>query len=161
MLIFGTVLAQAVVREGREVSYFPSYGAEVRGGLSQCSVVVSDGEIASPIVEEPDLLVLMDPGLLEKFGPWVRPGGRIFLDGKVRRGLEGRICMYVRASGLASERGVPRAANMVMLGALARETGIVRLASLEEALEMLHEGEVLEANRKALRLGYETGARKL
>jgi len=159
VLVFGTVLAHAAVCEGREVSYFPSYGVEVRGGLSRCSVVVSDEEIASPIVEEPDLLVLMDPGLLEEMEPQVKLGGRIFLNGEVGRRSEGRVYLYVPASDLALERGIPKAANMVMLGAVARETGIVGLASLEEAL--LREGKASEANREALRLGYETGARKL
>lgn len=121
--------------------------------------MVSDEEIASPIVEEPDLLVLMDPGLLEEMEPQVKLGGRIFLNGRVRRRSEGRVYLYVPASDLALERGIPKAANMVMLGAVARETGIVGLASLEEAL--LREGKASEANREALRLGYETGARKL
>lgn len=156
VLVFGTVLAHAALKEGREVSYFPLYGVEVRGGSSRCSVVISDEEIASPIVEEPDLLVLMDPGLLEELGPRVRPGGRIFLNG---RRSEGKV-YGVPASDIASRKGMPKAANMVMLGAVARRTGIVGLASLEEALGMLQEGKALEANREALRLGYETGARE-
>ncbi|HID11866.1 MAG TPA: 2-oxoacid:ferredoxin oxidoreductase subunit gamma [Candidatus Latescibacteria bacterium] len=164
VLVMGTLLAYAAMTEGREVSYFPVYGAEVRGGLTQCSVMLSDQEIASPIVEEPDVLVLMDPGLLEQFGPSAKPGGTIFLSAEAFPedfDGEGRTCVSVPALVIAMERWSVRSANMVMLGVVGGKTGIVRLRSLQEALGRLQKGDLLKANREALALGYWIGEKGL
>lgn len=121
ILSLGLVLANAGSNAGKNVSWFPSYGPEQRGGTASCSVVLSGKEIGSPTVDKPDVLVAMNQPSLEKFAPTVKEGGVIIYDSAVP--VEFELPRGVRvyafpAAALAAENGVPKAANTALLGAM-------------------------------------------
>jgi 2-oxoglutarate ferredoxin oxidoreductase subunit gamma len=162
ILLAGKLVCLAAMAEGRHVSHIPSYGAEMRGGTANCSVVVSDEEIASPLVPHPGVLIALNTPSLVKFGPLVRPGGLLIWNSslceapKTTSGVE---LLAIAANALAEEAGSYKAANMVVLGALlARRPSIAKPASVEAALELAvsaRHRELNEVNRKALKKGYE------
>lgn len=159
VLSMGLNLAQAALLEGKEVTYLPSYGAEVRGGTANCTVAVSDEEIASPVASSPDFVVAMNQPSMVRFQNQLQSGGLLFLNTsliqpEVSRGdIE---IVNVPASGMAEELGSPKSANMIMLGALTRKSNLVSLESLIKGLEesFKNKKKVLEVNRKALAAGY-------
>ena len=121
ILSLGLVLAHAGSDAGKNVSWFPSYGPEQRGGTASCSVVLSGREIGSPTVDRPDILVAMNQPSLEKFAPTVKDGGVIIYDAQVpiEFDLPENVTVYAfPAAELAASKGVPKAANTALLGAL-------------------------------------------
>ena len=121
ILSLGLVLAHAGSDAGKNVSWFPSYGPEQRGGTASCSVVLSGREIGSPTVDRPDVLVAMNQPSLEKFAPTVKDGGVIIYDAQVpvEFDLPENVTVYAfPAAELAASKGVPKAANTALLGAL-------------------------------------------
>lgn len=161
VVLMGTLLSYSAMVEGKHTTFFPSYGAEMRGGTANCSVVVSDDEIASPVVNRPDCVVAMNIASLEKFEGQVRPGGAIFVNSSlVNREVKRDDVEQIRipANDLAEELGSSRAANMVMLGGLLKKTGAVKVDSVIGCLEkVLSERAMalLDVNKKALRKGFE------
>jgi 2-oxoglutarate ferredoxin oxidoreductase subunit gamma len=161
VVLMGTLLSYTAMVEGKHTTFFPSYGAEMRGGTANCSVIVSDDEIASPVVNQPDCVVAMNIASLDKFESRVKAGGVIFVnsslvDRKVSREDVGEI--RIPASEMAEELGSTRAANMVMLGGVIKKTGAVSLDSATESLtRVLSERAMalLDVNKKALRKGFE------
>jgi 2-oxoglutarate ferredoxin oxidoreductase subunit gamma len=161
VVLMGTLLSYSAMVEGKHTTFFPSYGAEMRGGTANCSVVVSDDEISSPVVNQPDVVVAMNIASLDKFEPRVRPGGIIFvnsslIDKKVSRTDVEEV--RVQANDLAEELGSSRAANMVMLGAVLKKTGAVKLDATVKCLDkVLSERAMalLDVNKKALAKGFE------
>lgn len=135
VLLMGYVLSHGAMRKGLNVTYFPSYGAEMRGGTANCTVTLSDRKIASPVASNPDVLVAMNQPSLVRFEPSVIENGLILLnssliqDGGSRTDLE---VLPVPTLKLAQEVGSERAANMVMIGALCAKT---RVLTLKEALK--------------------------
>ena len=128
VLSLGTMIAQAGLSVGRNVSWYPSYGPEQRGGTSNCSVTLATHAIGSPVIYRPDLLVAMNRPSLEKFKNDVKPGGVIIYDaimGEVEMpaGIKG---IAVPAQQLAEEGGNPKGANTVMFGLIAA-LGVTRL----------------------------------
>jgi 2-oxoglutarate ferredoxin oxidoreductase subunit gamma len=161
VVLIGTLLAHAGMVEGKHTTYFPSYGAEMRGGTANCSVIVSDAEIASPVVTRPDCIVAMNVASLDKFESSVRPGGTIFINSSlVEQRVKRQDLTEIRipANQIAEELGSPRAANMVMLGGLIKKTGAVKLDSAIQSLsKVLSERAMalLDLNIKALGKGFE------
>ncbi len=161
VLMMGYVFAMSAMREGRHVTYMPAYGAEVRGGTANCTVVVSSDEIASPVASSPDAAVVMNYPSLLKFQSSVRSGGMMFLNSDLISELPGRKdfeLIQVPCNTLAHETGNDRALNMIMLGAVIKKTGAVSLDSAKEALAEIFaaKGEkVLDSNVKALIRGME------
>ena len=162
IILAGKIICLAAMREGRHVSHIPSYGAEMRGGTANCSVVVSDEEIASPLVPAPDICLVMNTPSLLKFQPIVRPGGLLIWNESLidvkpdRADIE---CLALPANGLAEKAGSYRSANMVMIGALLKKRPFVAslnavMAALDEAISARHR-ELNQVNRKALSSGYE------
>jgi 2-oxoglutarate ferredoxin oxidoreductase subunit gamma len=162
IILAGRVVCLAAMQEGLHVSHIPSYGAEMRGGTANCSVVVSDEEIASPLVPQPDTCVVMNKPSLLKFQSIVRPGGLLIWNESLidvkpyRTDIE---ILAVRANDIAEEAGSYRSANMVMLGALLKRRPSVAsmdavLAVLNEAVSARHR-ELNQVNRKALAGGYQ------
>jgi 2-oxoglutarate ferredoxin oxidoreductase subunit gamma len=149
--------------EGRHVSHIPSYGAEMRGGTANCSVIVSDDEIASPLVSRPTVCVVLNTPSLTKFQPIVAPGGLLIWNRSLidvapdRTDVE---TVAVAANEIAESLGSYRAANMVALGALlAKRPHVASLASVEASLAeavSARNRELNEINRAALRKGYES-----
>ena len=157
----GILLAQAGLIEGRNVSWFPSYGAEMRGGTANCSVVVADEEVASPIVSRPDTAIVLNEPSLAKFEPLLKPGGLLIINSSLINTKPKRSDIkiaYVPCNKIAEEVGTVKIANMVALGALAGLTGAVSVDSLAKALPKVFKRakpEILELNVKALRRGSE------
>jgi 2-oxoglutarate ferredoxin oxidoreductase subunit gamma len=164
VVLMGTLLTYTAMVEGKHTTFFPSYGAEMRGGTANCSVVVSDREIASPIVNQPDCVVAMNIASLKKFESRVRPGGMIFVNSSlIDRKVEREDVEEIRlpANEIAESLGNAKAANMVMLGCVAKKTGVVDLESLSGCLEkVLSERAMalLDLNKRALRKGFEAAA---
>lgn len=159
LLFSGKVLAYAGLLEGRNLSWLPSYGPEMRGGTANCNVILSDREVGSPIVTSPDILMVMNAPSLEKYEKDVQPGGKIFVDSSLITAKVTRTDVevyYIPATRMAQELGAPTLANMVLLGALVKHTGCVTEASLDEGLQKVipaRKADMLEINRKALETG--------
>lgn len=160
ILMMGVTLANAAMREDKYVTYLPTYGAEVRGGTANCTVSVGDEEIASPIASSPDYLVIMNAPSLSKFQSILRKGGDCLLNTSLVRYKSIRNDVRVHeipASEMAEEMGDLRSANMIMLGAFLKISGMVRP---ETVLEIIQETfgkkgpEVLDRNKEALWTGY-------
>ena len=158
-LFAGKLLAYAGIAEGLYVTWFPSYGPEMRGGTAHCTVIVSEEEIGAPVIRNPSAAVVLNLPSLEKYGPLVNPGGVLV----VNTSLIPKTCerddiriISIPASDIASELGNTRMANLVLLGALIEATGIVSMEAIEQQLEE-HLSERhrkwLEPNKQALRKG--------
>ncbi|MDA8172598.1 MAG: 2-oxoacid:acceptor oxidoreductase family protein [Nitrospiraceae bacterium] len=162
ILFAGKLVAQAAIEEGMNVTWFPSYGAEVRGGTANCTVVISEGRIGSPIVSSPDILVVMNRASLERFGGKVKKDGIIILNSSMVDAETANKDLGVKVAGvpageIAYGMGAPLAANMVICGALARAASICGFASMERALKKLAprgKPEVLAVNQEALKRGW-------
>jgi 2-oxoglutarate ferredoxin oxidoreductase subunit gamma len=138
ILFLGKVLSYAAMAESKEVTWFPSYGAEMRGGTANCTVIISSEMIGSPVVLSPDILVIMNKASLEKFQPRLKRHGLIFYDSSlikdpvIRDAARG---ISVPATEIASSAGNTKAANMVMLGALIAETALIGKSSILKIVE--------------------------
>lgn len=159
VLFAGELLAYAALDAGREVTWIPSYGPEMRGGTAHCTVVVGDEPIGSPLVRRPHHAVVMNLPSLEKYALLVREGGALVVDSTLveqpiaRDDLNG---IQIPATAMAKRLGYQRVANVVLLGALIGATGILPLAALEEALDRhlpARHREHLARNIAALREG--------
>lgn len=161
VVLMGTLLTYTAMVEGKHTTFFPSYGAEMRGGTANCSVIVSDREIASPIVNQPDCIVAMNIASLNKFESRVKPGGVIFVNSSlIDKRVERDDVTEVRvpANEIAESLGNAKAANMVMLGGVVKKTGVVGLESVVGCLEnVLSERAMalLDLNKQALKKGFE------
>lgn len=157
VLLIGQLLAYAAMYENREVTWMPSYGPEMRGGTANCTVVISDEPIASPLITECDILAAMNGPSLEKYGSILVPGGELFINESIISQKSDRTDIsvnYVDCAGIALEKlGNSKAANMVMLGAIIKKTGIVDMTTMEEVCETVFSGskaEHIPLNIKAL-----------
>lgn len=164
VLLMGYLTALTAMRIGKEVTYLPAYGAEMRGGTANCTVVVSDEPIASPVASSPDYGVIMNNPSLLKYINVIRPGGIMLLNSslihsEVRRDDVTFIDLAV--NDLAHELGEDRSANVIMMGAFAQATGVLALEDISEALAETGLGKkpkILELNRRALIVGAENAA---
>lgn len=160
VLLGGNLLSYAALEEGKNVSYFPAYGVEKRGGSATCTVVIADGAVGSPVVGQPSVLVILNQASLERFGAKVRPGGILIVNSSLvdcsALGRDDIRIIPVAMNEIATELGDPRMVNMVALGAYAAATGAVAIASLAGALkEALPERNhrFIPANVKAIEAG--------
>ena len=160
VLSMGLNLAQAAMLEGRHVTYLPSYGAEVRGGTANCTVAISDEEIASPVASSPEFIVAMNQPSLIRFQNQIQSGGLFFVNSSL---VEAEISrgdvdiINVPANRIAEELRNPRSANIVMLGAFAKKSNIVSLSSVIEGLKdaFKNKQKLIAINKKALMAGYD------
>ncbi len=161
ILSMGMTLAHAAMLEGKNVTYMPSYGTEVRGGTANCTVAISDEEIASPVASAPEFIVVMNLPSLVRFQNHLESGGVLFInsslaDAEIVRGdIE---IIRIAANDIADGMNMPRAANTVMLGAFAAVTGLISLPSLEKGARIIlanFSKEKLALNLEAIRAGYE------
>ncbi len=159
LLFAGKVLAYAGLMEGREVSWLPSYGPEMRGGTANCSVILSDEPVGSPIVDHPTVLMVMNGPSLEKFEPAVAPGGIIFVDDSlVPKAVQRTDVTVIRipATGMAAEKKAAGLANMILLGALVEKTGCVTWEGVESGLRKVvpaRKADMIGLNLEALAAG--------
>ena len=147
VLSMGYVLAYAAMVENLQVTYLPAYGAEVRGGTANCTVAISNGEIASPIASSPDNVIVMNNPSLEKFQHQILSGGGMFINSNLveEKPVRGDIVLYeIPCSDLAHSLGSDQSANMIMLGGFIEKTGLVKLDSARSAI-----GDVFKVKQKA------------
>ena len=119
ILFAGKFLAYAGLIEDKQVSWMPSYGPEMRGGTANCSVIISDEAVGSPIVTNPDILLAMNLPSLDKFEKAVKVGGTIYVDSSlISRKVERTDvkAVYIPATHIANENGIPKLANIIMMG---------------------------------------------
>ena len=161
LLFSGKVLAYAGLLEGRQLSWLPSYGPEMRGGTANCSVILSDEPVGSPIVQTPDILMVMNTPSLDKLEDSVQPGGKIFVDSSLIARSVRRTdvqAYYIPATQMAKDMGAPGLANMILLGLLVRETGCVSQDGLDTGLQKVipaRKADMLDINRAALKAGWD------
>jgi len=159
ILFAGKVIAYGGLNDGKEISWLPSYGPEMRGGTANCSVCISDKTIGSPLVVTPDVLIALNLPSFEKFIDAVKPGGTVIIDSflinkKVER--EDVNVFYVPATKLAEENGIKGLANIILVGKLFKETGFCTEEALYKAIEKCvpaRKANMLEFNKKALEIG--------
>jgi len=159
LLFAGKVAAYAGLMEGREISWLPSYGPEMRGGTANCSVCVSDKPIGSPLILSPNALIAMNLPSLDKFIDTVTPGGTVIVDSfmiskKVER--TDINVFYVPATKLAEDSGLKGLGNIVLLGKLFKELAFCGAQALDTGLSKsvpASKPQMLEFNRQAVKLG--------
>ncbi len=165
ILTMGRLLCGSAMKDGKQVTYLPSYGSEVRGGTAHCYVVISPEPIFSPFVEMADSLIIFNHPSFERFGDAIRAGGLVLLNSSmVEPGDYERthrvVLVPIRATELAAEMGNVVVGNVLLLGAFVAVSGICRLESVEGALREFLTGpktSTLELNLRALRRGAEIG----
>lgn len=161
VLMMGYVLAVAGMHDGKNVTYLPAYGAEVRGGTANCTIAIADEEIASPVASSPEFVVVMNKPSLQRFQNIVQSGGGLFMNSSMidNRPVRGDIEIFeVPANDLAKNLGNDRLTNMVMLGAYLKKTGLTPLEVTQKAVEEIFKGKgrsMVTQNKKALRVGYD------
>ena len=160
MLLIGKLLSLAAMDEGKEVSWVPSYGPEMRGGTANVTVTIADEPIGSPVTNTPQASAVMNQPSLEKFGPAIVPGGTLIVNSslvKMRFDREDIDVMYLPANDLANGIGAKRSPNVVVLGAYVGLTGVVTPESIHHQLEYQfgRKPKVLEINLQAFQLGYD------
>ena len=160
VLFAGKFLAYKGLTEGKQVSWLPSYGPEMRGGTANCSIILSDDPIGSPIVSNPDVLFAMNLPSLDKYENEVKSGGTIIVDSTlIKRKIEREDVkvFYVPATQTAADISAPALANMIMVGKAIKETGAVSMADLEEGLKKVvppKKADMIALNLKAVETGY-------
>ena len=160
ILFAGKAIAYTGLKTGKEVSWLPSYGPEMRGGTANCSVTVSDTPIGSPIVDKPDVLVAMNLPSLEKYFSDTEKGGYIVYDSSLinKIGERNDIKIFgIPATRLASENALDGLANMIILGKVLKETGVLTLEQVETSLKLMipaKKAELLDKNIKAMEIGF-------
>ncbi|MEW6571285.1 MAG: 2-oxoacid:acceptor oxidoreductase family protein [Nitrospirota bacterium] len=159
MLFLGKIIAYAGMLEGKEVTWFPSYGAEVRGGTANCTIIVSDELIGSPVVANPDILIVMSDASLNRFLPRLERKGLLLFDSSLikERVTRADICIVgVPATEIARKIGDTKSANMVLLGVLIAETQILKDDLVLQAVNSLmpdRKKRLAENNKKAIKEG--------
>ncbi len=160
VLSMGFTLANAAMLEGKYVTYLPSYGVEVRGGTANCTVVVSDEEIASPVASEPEFVVAMNQPSFARFQSVLPSGGLICVNSSIVNTTSARgdiEVLTVPTSELAEKMGTIKVANMIMLGAFLKASNMISFdLMLNNLQEILGEGKakMIKLNRQALEAGY-------
>ena len=159
VLSLGQFIAYSAIADNKEVTWLPSYGPEMRGGTSNCMVVVNDKQVASPIIASPDCLIAMNLPSLMKFKDTVKSGGTIILnssliDEKVER--KDINVIYLPANDLANEAGNTKTANIVALGAYIKASELFSKELVTQTIiaKFAHKPKVVPANIKAFELGY-------
>ena len=162
IMLAGKLLAQTAMNAGKEVTYMPSYGAEVRGGTANCMVVIAEQEIACPVVGNPDSLIVMNKASLNKFGSRLKKGGLLIMNSSLidsKPELDDSIdIIAIPADDLAVELGNKKSANMVAVGAYLQKRGQldteIAIKALPETIAQRYH-KTLPVNTKALKCGAE------
>lgn len=165
IMLMGKTLSYAAMNKGKFVTWMPSYGAEVRGGTAHSMVVISDARIASPVVKEPSICIVMNSPSLQKFEAKVRTKGMLIINKSLiedrarRRDID---ILEIPATDMAFELGNSRVGNMIVLGALLAKRDIIPVQSLIDSLKDVvpqSHRDMLHINEEAIRKGHEYGSR--
>ena len=158
-LFAGQLLAYAALAEGRHVTWIPSYGPEMRGGTANCTVIISDEEIGSPLVRRPTAAIVLNPPSFDRYEPLMQKGGVLLSNASLIAATSKRSdirALPIKANEIAAELGAAQMANVVLVGALVAVTGVVQLETLDAVLEehvSARHRDKLELNKQALRRG--------
>ena len=158
-LFAGQLIAYAALAEGRHVTWIPSYGPEMRGGTANCTVIVSDDEIGSPLVRRQSAAIVLNPPSFDRYEPLVQSGGVLLSNASLISTVSRRTdlrALALPANEIAAELGAAQMANVVLVGALVAATGVVKLETLDQVLEehvSARHRDKLELNKLALRRG--------
>ncbi len=161
ILFTGKFIAYKGLTEGKEVSWLPSYGPEMRGGTASCSIIISDEPVGSPIVSSPDVLIAMNLPSLDKYEDAVVPGGKIFVDSTLIDRKVNRTDVevyYIPSTQLASDNNMPTLSNMIIAGKFLAVTDGFEEASVNAALKKVisaKRADMLDTNLKAMQIGAE------
>lgn len=161
VLLAGTVLANAAMIEGLNITWLPSYGAEMRGGTVSCTISFSKKEVASIYVDQPDNVLALNPDSAHKYESKIKKNGRLIINSSLVKGKEERDNIsyeYVPISEIADEVGESKTANMVAIGAFVALTKIVKLENVKKAVRKImsaKKSKFLDVNIKALQKGYD------
>lgn len=161
ILFAGKILAYTALITGKQLSWLPSYGPEMRGGTANCHVIVSDEPVGSPIIINPNILISMNKPSLEKFENDVVPGGTIIYDKTLidREVTRNDVkVVAIEATGTATKEAKANLANMLMLGALLKATGIFTLDEIKCGVEKAvppSKKEMADFNMKLIQRGYD------
>jgi len=156
VMAMGKILVEAALKEGKNVSWLPSYGPEMRGGTANCSVIVSEEPVGAPIVTEATAAIVMNRPSLDKFEDDVIPGGALLINSSLidRQATRDDIKVYyIPANDIANELGVGKIANIVMLGAYLKISGAAKEESIMEIITEIFSGKkanVIPLNKEAL-----------
>ncbi len=160
IILVGKLLAQTAMKAGREVTYMPSYGAEVRGGTAKCMITIDDEPIASPVIDNPDTIIAMNQASLDKYAPKVKSGGLLLINSSLVEKMpeldDSIEVVRLPADEIAVELGNKKVANMVALGAYLQKTGLFTAEAAADCLadvlaERYHV--MIPVNKKALQKG--------
>lgn len=160
ILLAGEVLANALMMDGKKVTWYPSYGAEMRGGTVNCEIVTSDDEVSSVNKNEADFIIALNQLSFEKFLPKLKKGGWIIANSSLVKELKSRIDVnyfFAPITNLAHELGEIKIANIISLGILAKVSKLTSIESLHKAIENVlpeHRKNLLPLNLKALEAGF-------
>jgi len=161
VLMMGYILSVSAMKNGKHVTFLPSYGAEVRGGTANCTVSISDEEIASPVASSPDFAVVMNNPSMLKFQLLIKSGGIMIINSSLVDSNPTRDdidIVKIPANNIALELGNERTLNMIMLGAFVAKTGITTQDSIIEGLAEVLKGKkesIMEMNRRGIERGAE------
>ncbi len=159
VMLMGQILAYAGMMEGQQVSWFPAYGPEMRGGTANCSVIIGDEPVGTPIVTDPAVVVAMNLPSLDKFEPHLAAGGTLLINSSLIERAAQRTdvkVLLVPCNDIAKELGNPKVANMVMVGAIVAASGVVKIESVLQVLAkkiFKNKPEVMKLNEQAIRRG--------
>ncbi len=160
ILFSGKFLAYGGLIDGKEVSWLPSYGPEMRGGTANCSIILSDNKIGSPIVDKPDVLIAMNAPSFDKYITEVKSGGMAIVDSSLidkkseRDDVE---AYYIPATRLASEEGLTGLANMIILGLFLKKTNLMTDELIDKVMKKIvpaKKPQLYDLNMKAIQLGF-------
>lgn len=160
ILFSGKFLAYEGLIDNKEVSWLPSYGPEMRGGTANCSIILSDKKVGSPIVDKPDILIAMNAPSLDKYENETVSGGQIFVDSSLIEKKVDRTdveAYYIPATKIASDENLPGLANMIMVGLMIKHSGIIPYENIEKAMAKIVSAKkqhLLDLNLKAIEIGY-------
>ena len=161
VLFAGKFLAYKGLVQDKQVSWLPSYGPEMRGGTANCSIIISDTPVGSPIITNPDALVAMNLPSLQKFVDTVVPGGHIFIDSTLISAKVERTDVhvhYIPATQMAKDAGFSTLANMILTGKVLKELDAVTFEGNKETLEAFipaKKAGLIDMNCQALQAGYD------
>ena len=160
ILLAGNLLSYAAINEGKNVSFFPAYGVEKRGGAAMCTVVIADGEVGSPVIGRPSTGIFLNQTSLDRYGARVKDGGLAIINSSLvdssAYDREDLTIIRIAMNRIAMDLGDARMVNMVAAGAYAARSGAVRLESLQEALKSVlpeRNHKFIPANMKAIMAG--------
>ncbi|GBF22681.1 pyruvate:ferredoxin oxidoreductase and related 2-oxoacid:ferredoxin oxidoreductases, gamma subunit [Candidatus Gastranaerophilus sp. (ex Termes propinquus)] len=161
ILFLGTIIAKCAMLAKKNVTWLPSYGAEMRGGTANCTIVVSDNEISSPYQQNPNYVIALNAQSVEKFESKIKPGGAIIVNSSLYKGQEKRTDIsytHIPANEIAQKIGEIKCANVVMLSAFIQKTKLVNLQGLKNILSSIissSKEKFLKLNEKAATAGAE------